>query len=223
MNKLPNYVPADDTNFGQWLGTMVAGVQESSYNYGLTPTQVTDLSNALNAYATALAAAQSPATKSATAVAAKNAARSAATTLAQIAAQQIKMNAAISDAAKVAIGVPTMQISPRPVTPPGDGPNLVLAANYHLQSQLYARADSLIPSKSQLPYGVAQLALYAALSYTPITDPRTLNFKLVFTRSPIPVPWTAGTEGQTAYIAGKWVTQTQATSPFGPILAVTIV
>lgn len=217
-----SYIPARDADFALWSANFSALISATPATYGLTAGDATTIAAANASFQAAYLLVTSPTTKTAATVQAKNVAK--ATTLAteRPYAQRIAANAGVSSSLKIALGLNPRTNPPTPVTAPTTNPILSIPSMINLGHILRYRDSLASPSVKSKPAGAIALELYGMTSATAVTDPTTLPFLGLQTKSPFTELWDSGAAGKLAYYAGRWVTRRGLTGPWSPIISMTV-
>ena len=222
MPALAPYIPPKDADFNNWLGNFSTLITASPGTYGLTSGDATAIAAQVAAWEAAYALVTSPTTKTKTTVQAKNAEKITVLATVRPYAQNIGLNAGVSSANKIALGVNPRTSTPVPITVPTTYPVLSITQALPLQHVLHYRDQLASPSVKSKPYGVTGLLLYGTASATVITDPSVLIFLGLQTKSPLLQSWPSGDVGQKAYYAARWATRKGLVGPWSPIASFTI-
>lgn len=205
-----------------WLDNFSAMITASPATYGLTAGDATNISTVDAALDAAYTLAVNPSTRTPTSVQAKNIARANALATARPYAQRIANNAGISSSNKIALGLNPRTNPPTPVTVPTTFPVLSVQAALPLAHVLRFRDNLASPSVKAKPAGAVALELYGGPSTTVVTDPASLPFIGLQTKSPFTVSHDSGDVGKTAYYSARWVTRRALVGPWSAIIAFTI-
>jgi hypothetical protein len=119
-----SYIPAKDAEASLWMQTFANGISANVSTYQLSTSDATTINNAVNAFKSALAVTSDPATRTPTNIATKDGARATAEAICRQYAMGIKLNAGISDANKIAIGVRPVNPNRSPINVPESSPLL---------------------------------------------------------------------------------------------------
>ena len=208
-----DYIPAQDAEALAWMQTFSAGITASPATYNLVAADATAIAAAVSAFAGAQAIAVDPATRTKVTVNQKDAARANAEELCRQYAAGIKVNAGISDADKIAIGVRPINPTRTPIPAPTTSPLLnIVAATPGVQTLRYA--DSATPDSGKKPFGAIQLQLFVVTGTAAVTDPDSAAFLAAHTRNPVEVPFTSADDGKVATYFARWATRTGEVGPW---------
>jgi hypothetical protein len=201
-----DYMGSTDAAKLTWMQTFVGGISATPYAYQCTPTDAATIQAAVSAYEAALADSSDPATRTPVNVAIKDAARNTAAQLCRQYASQIKVNAGISDANKIAIGVPPVNNSRSPINVPESSPLLnIIGATPGSQTVRYA--DTNTPDSGAKPFGATQIQIFVAVAAEAIADPDEAQFYGAFTKNPIGVAFTPEDDGKLATYFARWASR----------------
>ncbi|HEY8668965.1 MAG TPA: hypothetical protein VIL86_20115 [Tepidisphaeraceae bacterium] len=196
-----------------WMETFAAGVATAPATYHLTVPRAAAITAAVDAFAAAYVLALSPASRTAVTVLVKDELRISAEGLCRQVAGEIKIDAAIADSDKIAIGVKPPNRTRTPIQVPETSPLLnIVAATPGVQELRYH--DASAPTRAAKPRGAAQLQLFCAVGAAPLAHPRAADFRGAFTRNPVTVKFGAGDAGKVATYFARWSTARGATGPW---------
>ena len=198
-----SYVPAPDALFSAWLLNFSTKLTASPATYGLIAGDAVIVAAQNTAFQAAYLAAITPATRTGSTIAAKDAARATAESVVRPYAQRIKVNPAVSNAARVDIGVTVDAFPPTPIPAPTSSPVLMLMMATPLQHTMQYR-DALTPTSKAKPYGVKQLALFVTVGVAPAVDPDAALYRGGFTKSPMNIGFESSQRGKVATYFARW-------------------
>jgi hypothetical protein len=208
-----SYIPAKDAEASLWMQTFANGIAANPSTYQLSSSDATTISNAVNAFKDALAVTSDPATRTVTSIATKDDTRATAENLCRQYAMLIKLNAGISDANKLAIGVRPVNPNRSPINVPDSSPLLnVIGATPGSQTVRYA--DTSTPDSGKKPFGAVQLQLFVAIGTTPTNDETTAQLYGQFTKNPVGVAFDPADDGKVATYFGRWVSRKGDVGPW---------
>ena len=222
MPALPPYIPPRDADLDPWSANFSTLITATPATYGLTAGDATAIAGVVATWHADYLLITSPSTRTPSAIAAKNAAKIAMLATLRPYAVTISLNAGVSSANKIALGVNPRTSVPLPITTPTTYPVLTIASALALQHVVYYKDQLAAPSVKSKPYGAIAVQIFATASATPIVDPTLLQFKLQATKAPLAVTWPSGARGELAYYAARWVTRTGLVGPYGPIISFTV-
>jgi hypothetical protein len=222
MPALPSYIPATDAAFANWVANFSTLISASPGTYGLLAADATAIAAQQSTFAAAYALVTSSATKTATTVSAKNTAKVTALAVVRPYAQTISLNAGVSSANKIALGVNPRTSTPSPITPPDSNPILSVQSASNLALILRYRDSAASVSVKAKPYGVVACRIFGLISSIPVTDPTLLSFIVQATKSPLTITRGSGDAGKQLYMAAQWTTRTGGVSPWSPVISFTV-
>lgn len=216
------YIPNKDSLLNTWAQNFSGLITATPATYGLVAGDATTIAGAYTTFNTAYLAAINPSTRTPQQVSAKNTAKVTLLATVRPYAVTISLNAGVSSANKIALGVNPRTSVPTPITAPTTAPVLTLVSAPPLQHICRYRDETASPSVKSKPYGVVQVQIYATASATPVTNPALLDFKGVSTKSPFLVAWDSGDKGKQAYYAARWITRKGLVGPWSTVVDFTV-
>jgi hypothetical protein len=213
------YIPPRNANFVAWLANFATLIAASPATYGLVSGDATVISAQNTALAAAYALITSPSTKTAATVSAFNTEKVNALAVARPYAVTISLNAGVSSANKIALGINPRTAVPTPVTAPTTTPVLTAQSTSTAGTIIRYRDATASPSVKSKPAGVTAIEMYGLASTTAVTDPTTLLFLGVQTKSPYTQAMGSGAAGKTVYFSARWVTRKGLVGPWAPIIS----
>jgi hypothetical protein len=215
------YIPNTDVGALNWMLTFAGGLVADPARYMTSVAEAAAIQLAVNAYDAAHADSIDPAQRTPVVVAIKDSARNAAEQLCRQYAGLIKLNAGISDADKIAIGVRPINPNREPIHCPQSAPKLnVVAATFGTHTLQYA--DSLTLDSGAKPFGATELQLFVAVADTVVTDPLTARFYNKFTKNPVGVAFTSADNGKQASYFSRWAGRRGDVSPWSNLVTLAI-
>lgn len=212
-NMANDYIPAQDAQALGWMQTFSTGISASPATYQLTASDATAIQNAVDAFAAAYADAIDPAQRSPVNVNLKDTTRNAAAQICRQYATLIKVNAGISDADKIAIGVRPVNPSRTPINCPQTSPLLnVIASTPGAQTLRFA--DSMTPDSPAKPFGATELQLFVAVGADVTVDPDDAKFYGKFTKNPVAVGFDPADNGKQATYFARWASRRGDVGPW---------
>jgi hypothetical protein len=208
-----DFLPDADARALEFMKAFAAGVAGDVAAYHLDPADAAAISAAVDAFDAAFLVAASPATRTRVTVREKSAARDAAEAVVRRYAALIRVDDAIPDADKIAVGVRPVNTSRTPVPAPATSPLLnVVGITPGVQHLRFA--DSATPLRGAKPFGAASLQLFVAVGDAPATDPAAALFRAAFTRNPVAVPFDASAGGKVATHFARWASARGEVGPW---------
>lgn len=185
--------------------------------YGLTAGDASAVAAAQVLYAADYATATTDSTRTKVTVAAKDTSRGQLVILLRSYAAIIQSNLGVSQSDKTDLGLTIRDLHPSRISAPTSAPTLaVLAAQANNLTMTYHDPNQSAHVKAK-PAGATALELYAASSATVVSDPTTLPFRGLITKTPFVLPTLSADAGKTIYYAGRWVTRRGLVGPFSAI------
>ena len=208
-----DFIPNSDADALAFMQTFAAGIAASPATYDLVAADATTISNAVSAFEVAFGVTSNPATRTAVTVNVKSSSRDAAEAVVRQYAAQIRVNAGITDANKIAIGVRPVNTSRTPVPVPATSPLLnIVEVTPGVQHLRYA--DSATPDSGAKPFGAASLQLFVAVGTVAVVDPAAALFRAACTRNPVEVAFEAADDGKLATYFARWATARGEVGPW---------
>jgi len=199
-----SYIPAEDGPALTWFKMFANGISANSGLYMLTNTDAAAISAAVSAFETAYFAANDKSTRTEAAVSLKNQTRNSAEQICRQYAMTIKINAGISDQAKIDIGVRPENNSREPINVPQTSPLINVLGNTP-GTQTLRYSDSTTPDSAAKPFGAIQLQLFVAIEDVPTVNADDAAYYGAFTKNPIPVVFAEADDGKVASYFARWV------------------
>ena len=199
------YIPAKNALFNNWLLNFATLIAAAPTTYGLTSGDGTAITAVKTAWASAYAAAQNPSTRTPATVAAQDGARANAEAVARPMAMEVRLNASVSDALKIGLGLTIPNVPPTPIPAPTIAPALSLVRAVSLQ-QVLAYKDPSAVGKAK-PFGSIGVQLFSAAGTSFATDPEQCSYQGTFTKSPITVDFDASNQGKKVTHFVRFVTR----------------
>lgn len=207
------YIPPKDADLLAWCTNFDNLITASPSTYGLVTADALAITAVVAPYQAAQAVVDNPATKTSVTVAAKNNAKQAMLVILRTYSSQIRLNAGVTDADKLALGLNLPNNSPSPIPAPTSSP--IVSVIGATPGQLTIRyADSNTPDKRSKPQGVTAMQLFVGVSTIPLTDPEDTAFEVALTKQPYAVNFNPADAGKTATLFGRWQTRTGLTGPW---------
>lgn len=207
-----HYMGPTDAAKLAWMLTFAAGITASPATYGLTAGDATTIDTAVDAYDAAFALGgttngerNNPATFTVETVAAKDLARNNAMAVIAPYYNAIRVNTAVTDPDKIAIGVRPLNPGPHGgVFVPDEAPLInVLGATPGVHTLVYAPISS--PTSRAKPVGAAAMQLFVVVGVEEVLVPTGAVFQGVHTTTPVAVAWDPADDGKVATYFARWM------------------
>ncbi|MFZ0407306.1 MAG: hypothetical protein WAM11_04245 [Cyanobium sp.] len=207
------YIPPKDADLLAWGANFSDLITADPATYQLTTADALTIQTAYDNYAAAQALVDNPGTKTSVTVASKNSLKQVFIGIARTYSSQIRINAGITNEAKLDLGLNLPNNSPSPIPAPTSSP-IITVVGTTPGSATIRYADSNTPSSRAKPQGVLQLELYVGASTTTLGPPPATPLYGLVTRQPFAVMFDAEDAGKTATMYSRWTTRTGLTGPW---------
>jgi hypothetical protein len=201
-----NYIPPSDSGFSDWIQNFSTLITADPTSYGLVAGDATAIAAQNTAYQAAYSLANDPSTRTPVTVAAKDAAKATALSTVRPYAQQINLNAAVTNDQRAALGITIRKTVPTPVPPPATAPIISMLSNMPLLATLAYR-DPMTPTSKAKPYGVIGVQVFASIGTVAATDPAQAIYQQTATKSPFGLAFTSAQVGKICTIFARYVTR----------------
>lgn len=200
------YIPAKDAEFQAWLLNFSTLLTATPVVYGLLAGDAVIVAGLYTQWNAAYEVASSPGTRTAPTIAAKDAARAEATSKVRPYAQQIRLNAAVSNEDKLAIGVNLVNNTRPPIPAPSMAPALAFeSATPFVQTLRYSNPEE--PDGKAKPVGAIGVEIHRAVGTVAAVDPDQARYIGTVTKSPFRQTFVAGEVGKQATYFARYVTR----------------
>ncbi len=216
MSDYPPYIPNKDANFNNWLSNFSALLTLDPTIYGLEAADATAVAAVTTTWTDAYAASVDPSTRTSATIAAKDAARASAEAVVRPYATTISKNAAVTNQAKIDIGVTVPSAVKTPIPPPVDAPSLSLKSAISLvQTLAYKVAGQTGKAK---PFGSIGVEVFRSVGTVAATDPAQASYVGTVTKSPFRQTFQAEDQGKFCTYYARYVTRSgpDGTAQVGP-------
>lgn len=223
-----NYIPNKDSEYALWAENFASSIQANPLLYGLSSGDATTISQVNSTFQSAYSVATDPATRTSPAVQAKTNARNAATEVFRMYAQRIRNDVAVSDEAKLDLGINLKPVGGgTPVPEPVTNPELDLVYQTPGVIQLTYQDSSGGPSKRK-PSGVVACELWIAIGDEHAVSSDQTKYAGAFTKSPMALEMKPEDSGKKITIYARWATASgpggkAQVGPFGSSLQTVII
>ncbi len=208
-----SYIPRQDAAALAWMRTFASGIESSPSEYAVTASDAVAIRNAVDAFGIALGNVSDPETKTRVSVLTKKQAREAAESICRRFASIIKVNQAVSDTNKIAIGVRPLNRERTRIDCPQSSP-LISVIGCTPGAQIVRYRDTWTPQSSAKPFGATELQLFVAISDEAFASRDEAKLVGKFTKNPVSVKFTAPDGGKRATYYGRWVSRRGETGPW---------
>lgn len=227
----PNYIPQPDADFSVWETNFATTLNGDPGAYGLLVGDLTGFNTASAAWAAAYLLTSDPATRSPANIAAKDTARSNETVIIRYLVNRIQTNPAVTNDAKISLGITVRSTTRTPVPPVTVAPTMAWDSLLPGIAQLrYYNGDT--PRSKAKPVGVIGVQLFWTMSATvggvASLDPADARYVQTFTKAPNIIVWDMPDKGKNVNIWGRFVTRggpgaIQQTGPWSNMLSTTLI
>lgn len=197
------YIPSREADLDTWLANFKTKIAASPTTYGLTTSDSTAISTAVDNFHTAYVVATSPSTRTHSNIITKNQMKSVALQVVRGYAATIRANSGVTDANKADLGLHIPDGQPTPIPPPATYPVLSITRMSAGVQDLRA-SDQNTPDRRGKPVGASGLLVYRAVGETPATDPAQATFLAFVSRSDFSSSFATADAGKTATYFGRW-------------------
>jgi hypothetical protein len=218
---MPSYIPQTDAGLEAWALNFSTLLTAAPTTYGLTSGNATTVASVYSAWHTAYLAAVDKPSRTQIQVQAKNTAKANLLAVVRPFAQQIRANASVSDADKVAVGVTVPGGSPTPIPAPTSRPLLTIQQGNSLSHTL-RYADEATPDKRSKPFGAQLIEIRVVLGTSVSADPSAGNVVTQKGRQPVIVNYDSADRGKVATYFARWISRKGDTGPFSAPVAMAV-
>lgn len=216
------YLPTQDVPLSTWALNFSNLITASPSTYGLAAIDASAIQAVVQDYVAKLAIATTEATRTKVTIADKDTARNVMTALIRPYAIIIQSNVGVSQSDKTALGLTLRKTTKTPIGTPSSAPTLSVLSQVTGDIRMSYHNPDVAPKVKSKPAGVIQVELAAATSPTVVTDPATLPFVALVTKSPFHFHPDPSDKGKTVYYAGRWVTRRGLVGPWSAIGSVVV-
>ena len=213
-----SFIPLKLAAYAAWMLNFSAQLTAAPATFGLVAGDAATVAVAYSAFSAAYAISTNPATRTSVTVGTTQTTRNALSTLVRTYAKLIQSNAGVSDANRVAIGLPIHDTHPTAIPAPGTAPVLALTgATPGILTLTFRDTGSSIKSRSR-PAGVLSLELHALYATTAPASADATPYARDVTRSPFALAVAPGDVGKDAYLYGRWKNAKGQVGPWSALL-----
>ncbi|MGA9210350.1 MAG: hypothetical protein WB347_21325 [Terriglobales bacterium] len=212
-----SWVPTKLSTFVTFASNFVGLIVANPSLYGLTAGDANALSIAEASFIAAYALSNAKATRNAITIADTQAAKNAAVVLFRAYGRIVKASQGVSDGDKTALGIVLTTYQPSAIPAPATMPLISINGGTPQQLTCTYRDQNSTPKSRAKPAGTVALEMRVSTSIVVISDPDSLMFDGIYTRTPFALNFASGDRGKTAYIAGRWLNRKGQWGPWSAI------
>ncbi|HLX60431.1 MAG TPA: hypothetical protein VKX17_04025 [Planctomycetota bacterium] len=218
---MPDWIPAKDADFKNFVTHLVDKVGAASADFGLTAAQATDLANAFNAWQSAYANTLSTQALLYTSVLNQDALRKALEAVLRADNALVQANANVADANRAAAGFPiaaspgTRMLMPAPTTAPQVAKVIIMSAA-HLVVEF---RDQAAPNTKTKPVGVREAEIWTKVGAPPPLDGGECVYLGAASASPYLAVFDLADAGKQCWLCLRWKNARGDPGPWGPVFA----
>jgi hypothetical protein len=220
-----DYIPDRDGDFDSWVSNFVAYANANLANLGLVAGDLTPVTTAHTAWTTAYTAHVAAQATAQGARAGKDASRAALEAAIRPLVRRLQgAVGVVTDDEKAALGITVPDTTSTPVAAPTTRPVVTVDASQRLRHTI-AFADEATPTRVAKPAGVMGAEIWvkiAPLGDPPPSDPSTLTFLAVDTRTPYTLDFDGADGGKNAHYLVRWVNTRGQKGPWSETATATI-
>jgi hypothetical protein len=216
-----DFIPQSDDDCLAWMNQFSGVILADAPRYMQQPSDANTIASAVQEFAAALLVTKDKNTRTPATTAIKEIKRAAAEGVCRQYAGLIKRNGGISDADKIAAGVPPMNNSRESIEAPTTYP-IVSVYGALTNSHTLRYHDQTTPDSSRKPAGVTQIQIFMVVGTADEPSPESAKYYGTFTRSPIGVALDPADRSKVATYFGRWVTAKGLVGPWSPPTSMTI-
>ncbi|MEZ6124087.1 MAG: hypothetical protein R3C49_13055 [Planctomycetaceae bacterium] len=213
--------PSRADQFLEYLRNFVTQLGDHPEKYGVTPEDVQKLQADQARLDTTTAAANSARDAAKAAVETKDAAVAAAKEAVRLVTRRIQADPSVTDAARLAAGIPVHKNHRTPVPRPATAPVGSVIATERLEHQVMF-SDSATPTRRARPFGATGCEIYVAVADHPPGDPQQYRFAGLCSRSPETIRFQPEDGGRLANYLLRWVNSKGEFGPWSQPISATI-
>lgn len=219
----PNYIPTRLAERVTWMGNFQAYVNSNYAALGLSLTDATNISNAIDLFLNAYYISSVAETRTPATVADTQTKDNYAQLVVRPFAQLINASANTTDFQRAALQITIRATGKTPIPAPLTYPVLTPVNATPLNMKLkFQDSDAILTKVKAKPFGVAALELRQHTGATPPATPDDAAFVGLITKSPFAVEQDPANIGQTAYYYGRWVTARGLVGPWSAVATMTV-
>jgi predicted phage tail protein len=218
---MPDFIPAPDPDFHDWVVPFNAYVNTNMATLGLTATDVAPLTAAVNDWTVAYPAHKTAAAAATGAKTTKDQARAAIEGVARPLVQQLQASNKVTDAQRSQMKITVRSTTRTPVSIPVTAPMATVDTSQRLQHTIDFR-DSTSPGSRKKPAGVAGCEIWSKVGAPAPTDVSQMAYLATDTATPYLAQYTGAQAGQMVYYWLRWVNTRGEKGPWSEPVSATI-
>jgi hypothetical protein len=220
-----DFIPQPDADFDTMLGHLTSSVTDAANPLQLSAAQITAFNSGIAGWAPAWTAWQNLAPDVKAKLQARDDARASAEPAARTINNIVQANSAVDDTARAAADLPVHKQTRTAVGEIQTAPMLQRVDNEHLIHRLWF-VDSAKPASKAKPAGAASCEIrqqIAAAGAAAPTDPDTMPFLAIDTKTPYRAELDPNDVGKTAFYAMRWMNTRGNPGPWSAIASYPII
>lgn len=218
---MPDYIPAPEAEYDDWLTNLVTYASENREELGLTESHLAPLVTSFQEWQTASAEHKLAQTAADTAYQNKVDKRDLSQAQARTLVQILQANPKLTDAQRVALGI-TVRSSARSLTPvPTTRPLPRLEQSGRLRHTIHF-VDESTPTRRAKPKGVRGCQIWVYVGETPPPKPEEFQYLGTDTRTPYLNEFDPEDGGEVAHYYLRWVNTKDEPGPWSDPISATI-
>lgn len=214
-------MPNADADLGPWGHKLLAGCTAHATALGLTPAEVTDLSDNLDDWDADYPAHLTAAAAAASACATKNSTRAALEAKVRAINTKIQANPAINADLKTELGLPVHDNIRTRAPVPTTRPLLVVDTSERLRHKITYRDEST-PTTRAKPAGVREIEIWAKIGPPPPVDASECQLLGTSTKSSLVITHQGADAGKPVHYLGRWKNTRGEFGPWSETVVATI-
>jgi len=221
---MPDYIPAPDGDFNAWQANFVTYAGANTANLGIVAADLTPITAAQGAWATALSDHLAKQTASQAARELKDMKRAAFESALRALVRRLQASASVDDSEKRALGITVkdaVQTMATATAVEASRPVGVVDTSQRLRHEIKF-FDQSTPQSRAKPKGVMGCEIWVKIGDVPPKDAGECAFVALDTASPYVAEYPGADAGKTAYYMLRWVNTRNEKGPWSETVAATI-
>ena len=218
---MADYIPRKDDEFNTWQQNLVSYLNAHLTNFGLVAADMTALGPIQGMWAAALASNVAAQDAAHSAASYKDATRQTLEAALRALAARIQATATVTDANKLAAGLPARDKSRTPASVPTTRPVGIVDTSRRLAHVIGFR-DATSSKSTAKPKGVMGCELWVKVGDTPPADPSECRFLALETATPHLEEYTGADGNKKAHYLLRWVNTRGEKGPWSETVSATI-